>query len=66
MLFQVNYLLGDFAYASVMLDSALAQGQFINEFTSLAADPRYGDLGNRPEFRKYGPIIKSTSANAAL
>jgi tetratricopeptide (TPR) repeat protein len=66
MLFQVNYLLGDFAYASIMLDGALAQGQFINELRSLAADPRYADLANRPEFRKYEPMIKSTSAKAAL
>lgn len=66
MLFQVNYLLHDFSYASVMLDGALAQGQFINEFKSLAADPRFADLGNRPEFRKYEPMIKSTSVKAAI
>lgn len=66
MLFQVNYLLGDFAYASTMLDGALARGQFINELRSLAADPRYADFANRPEFRKYEPMIKGTSAKAAL
>jgi hypothetical protein len=66
MLFQVNYLLGDFAYASVALDGALAQGQFISELKTLAADPRYADFGNRPEFRKYEPMIKGTSAKAVL
>ncbi|MHB8846760.1 MAG: tetratricopeptide repeat protein [Nitrospirota bacterium] len=66
MLFQVNYLLGDFAYASAMLDGALARGQFIDELKSLAADPRYADFGSRPEFRKYEPLIKGTSAKAAL
>jgi tetratricopeptide (TPR) repeat protein len=66
MLFQVNYLLGDFTYASVMLDGALAQGQFINELRSLAADPRYADLRIRPEFRKYEPVIKGSSAKAVL
>jgi tetratricopeptide (TPR) repeat protein len=64
MLFQVNYLLGDFAYASVMLEGALAQGQFISELRSLAADPRYADIDKRPEFRKYESIIKGTSAKA--
>jgi tetratricopeptide (TPR) repeat protein len=66
MLFQVNYLLGDFAYASVMLDGALAQGQFINELRSLAADPRYADLGIRPEFSKYEPVIKGLPAKTVL
>jgi tetratricopeptide (TPR) repeat protein len=66
MLFQVNYLLGDFAYAGAMLDGAVAQGQFINELGLLAADPRFADLANRPEFRKHEPMIKSTSAKAAL
>lgn len=65
MLFQVNYLLGDFAYAGTMLDGALAQGQFTSELKSLAADPRYADFGNRPEFQKYEPMIKGTSAKAA-
>lgn len=66
MLFQVNYLLGDYAYASVMLDGALARGQFIDELRSLASDPRYADFGSRPEFRKYEPMIKGTTARVAL
>jgi tetratricopeptide (TPR) repeat protein len=64
MLFQVNYLLGDFAYASAMLDGALTQGQFVNELKSLSTDPRFADLSLRPEFRKYVPMIKGTSAKA--
>ncbi len=66
MLFQVNYLLGDFSYASAMLDGALAHGQFVNELKTLAADPRYSDISRRPEFRKYEPMIKGTSAKAAI
>jgi tetratricopeptide (TPR) repeat protein len=65
MLFQVNYLLGDFAYASAMFDSALTQGQFVNELKSLSADPRFADLSLRPEFRNYEPMIKGASAKAA-
>jgi tetratricopeptide (TPR) repeat protein len=60
MLFQVNYLLGNFAYASAMLDDAMTQGQFVNELRSLSADPRFSDLSVRPEFKKYEPIIKET------
>ncbi len=66
MLFQVNYLLGDLTYASTMLDGALTQGQFVNELKTLAADPRFADLGRRPEFRKYEPLIKRTFAKAAI
>ena len=62
MLFKVNYLLGNFAYASAMLDDALTQDKFVNELRSLSADPRFSDLSVRPEFRKYGPMIKGTSA----
>ena len=62
MLFKVNYLLGHFAYASAMLDDALTQDKFVNELRSLSADPRFSDLSVRPEFRKYGPMIKGTSA----
>jgi len=65
MLFQVSYLLGDYTYASTMLDSALAQGQFVNELRSLSADPRFADLSKRPEFRKHMPIIKGTKAMAS-
>jgi tetratricopeptide (TPR) repeat protein len=64
MLFQVNYLLGDFAYASAILDGALTRGQFVNELRSLSTDPRFADLSLRPEFRKYVPLIKGTSAKA--
>lgn len=66
MLFQVNYLLGDFTYASAMLEGALSHGRFVNEFKTLAADPRYADISRRPEFRKYEPMLKGTSAKAAI
>jgi tetratricopeptide (TPR) repeat protein len=64
MLFQVNYLLGDFAYASAMIDSALTQDQFANELKSLSADPRFAGLSLRPEFRKYESMIRGASAKA--
>jgi len=64
MLFQVNYVLGDFAYASAMLDGALTQGQYVNELRSLSANPFFADLSTRPEFKKYVPLLKGASAKA--
>jgi len=66
MLFQVSYLLGDFTYASAMLDGALAQGQFVNELRSLSANPLFVDISLRPEFKKYEPLIKGASAKAII
>ena len=66
MLFQVSYLIGDFAYASTMLDGALAQGQFLNELKSLSADPRFADFTLRPEFKKYEPMMKGACAKATI
>ena len=66
MLFQVSYLLGDFTYASAMLDGALAHGQFANELRSLSASPLYADISLRPEFKKFEPMIKGTSAKASF
>ena len=63
-LFQVNYMIGDFAYASAMLDSVVSRGQFVAELKNLSADPCYADIGIRPEFSKYAPLIKGTSAMA--
>ena len=63
---QVSYLIGDFAYASTMLDGALAQGQFLNELKSLSADPRFADFTLRPEFKKYEPMMKGACAKATI
>jgi hypothetical protein len=65
-LFQVNYLIGDFSYASTMLDSVVSRGLFVAELKSLAADPRYVDIGIRQEFRKYEPLIKGTTTLASI
>ena len=65
LLFQANYLLGDYAVASAMLDSAILHGQPLAELKDLMADPRFLGFVTRPEFRKYEPMIKGTSAMAA-
>lgn len=53
LLFQANYLLGNFADASHMLELALASGQFDKQVRSLVDDARFSGIGNRPEFKKF-------------
>lgn len=61
MLFQVNYLLGNYQYAAEMLDSAVQNGKFDEELKTLSSDSRFKGMGKRPEFKKYQPRI--TAAN---
>jgi tetratricopeptide (TPR) repeat protein len=51
LLFQVNYILGNYKYASEALDSALAQGDFTEELTKLRKDPRFTGIEKNPEFK---------------
>ena len=48
-----------------MLDSAITQGKHLLELKILLADPRFLGFENRPEFRKYVPMIKGIAAMAA-
>lgn len=64
MLFRVSYILGDFAYAGSVLDGAMADGQYVKEFRTLASDPLFEGMVTRPEFRKYEIIVKETTAVA--
>ena len=53
MLFQANYLLGNFVDASQMLENALSGGQFDKQMRSLSADARFSGIESRPEFKKF-------------
>jgi tetratricopeptide (TPR) repeat protein len=64
LMFQVHYLLGDYAAAAVMLDSAVIQGQPLPELKVLMENPRFLGIENRPEFQKYGTLISGTPAMA--
>jgi hypothetical protein len=64
LLFQANYLLGDYAVASSLLDSAITRGRYMNELRSLVTDPRFTGLAALPEFSKYESLLKGTSAKA--
>lgn len=64
MLFRVNYILGNYAYAGSALDGAMADGQYVKEFRALATDPLYEGMIKMPEFRKYETMMKETTALA--
>lgn len=53
LLFKVNYILGNYKYASKMLESAFAQGQFVEELKALKTDPRFNGVEKHPEFKEY-------------
>jgi hypothetical protein len=53
MLFQANYLLGNYQFSGEMLESALQNGRFDKELKSLTADDRFQGMAARPEFGKY-------------
>jgi tetratricopeptide (TPR) repeat protein len=53
MLFQVNYLLGNYKAAGEMMESALTNGTFEQELKELAADGRFKGMETRPEFKTY-------------
>ncbi len=57
MLFQVNYLLGNFKYASEMFENAVTNGRFEEELKVIARDSRFKGINNRPEFRKHRPLF---------
>lgn len=61
MLFETNYLLGNYRYASEMFENALKNGRFDKELKALAADARFQGIEKRPEFRKH--VHQITAAN---
>jgi len=61
MLFQANYLLGNYAFAGEMFESALANGKFEQEVKELSTDERFQGIEKRPEFRK---LLTATRAES--
>jgi tetratricopeptide (TPR) repeat protein len=53
LLFQVNYLLGNYQFAGEMLESALKHGKFDQELKALTTDARFHGIEKRPEFKKW-------------
>ncbi len=64
LLFQANYLLKNYRFASEMLTNALAKGTFEKEIKSLSSDPRFSGIEKIPEFeglRKKLKVAKSSN-----
>lgn len=58
LLFQANYLLGDYQFAVEMFESALTNGTFEKEVKVLSSDVRFEGIENRPEFQKHRSLFK--------
>lgn len=53
MLFQANYLLGNYQYAGEIIESAMINGKFDEKLKELGADERFRGIEKRPEFKKF-------------
>ncbi len=58
LLFQANYLLKNYRFATEMFESAVTKGKFENELKALSSDPRFEGIEKRPEFKKYRNMLK--------
>jgi tetratricopeptide (TPR) repeat protein len=61
MLFQANYLLGNYDDAARMFESAVASGQFDGKVKELASDVRFSGIGNRTEFKKFPQLTDNAA-----
>jgi len=62
MLFQAGCLTGDYTTARAMLDSSFSLGKTVGDLKALVVDRRFSDMGRRSEFKKFFPIIGTTTA----
>lgn len=53
MLFQANYLMGNYHFAAEMIETALKSGTFDKELKALSVDPRFKGIEKRPELKKF-------------
>jgi tetratricopeptide (TPR) repeat protein len=58
MLFQANFLLGNYLFAGEMFEAALQNG-FDKEVKTIASDSRFKGIELRPEFKKYEQLLMS-------
>ncbi len=62
LLFQANYLLKNYQFASEMLMNAVTKGNFEKEIKALASDPRFEGIEKRPEFQSLRKMLKVAAA----
>lgn len=53
LLFQANYMLGNYQFARDMFESAVTNGNFEKEIKAVVADHRFDGIDKRPEFERY-------------
>jgi hypothetical protein len=58
LLFRANYLLKNYQFAAEMFGNAVAEGTFEQELKALKTDPRFEEIGMRPEFRKFDAFFR--------
>lgn len=58
LLFQANYLLGNYRFAAEMFESAVTEGKFEIELKAIATDQRFRGIDQRPEFKPYQAMLK--------
>jgi len=59
LLFQANYLLGNYQFAGEMFENAVTNGTFEKEVKALSSDIRFKGIENRPEFQKHRGLFKA-------
>jgi len=57
LLFKANYILGNYAFASKMFESAIAQSRFTEEIRAIKSDPGFVGIESRPEFKQYARLF---------
>ncbi len=58
LLFQANYLLKNYQFASEMFTNAVTKGTFENEIKALSSDIRFEGIEKRPEFQGLRKMLK--------
>jgi tetratricopeptide (TPR) repeat protein len=62
LLFQANYLLKNYQFASEMFASAITKGKFENEIRALSSDPRFSEIGKLPEFQGLRKMLETAKS----
>ena len=62
LLFQATYLKGDYFKAAAMLDDSFSSGKTVGDLKALlAGDPRFAEIGTRPEFKRFFTMINGST-----
>jgi len=65
LLFQANYLLKNYQFASEMFASAVTKGKFESEISALLTDSRFKGIEKLPEFQGLQKVLKVANSDKA-